>query len=327
MKQCPMCFQSNPATATVCRCGALLDQSPMNLTRTCPAGTHVMDPTWTVCAFCKASGVGSDEPLRRPAPQYSAPPPARATLYDDSGSTGRKTLEQRAISDSGGFAPSHKGGTAFEGLLPVDAGRGVGPVDFGTEFDPSIPGRTLVQDPPAFENSYSDSFQNRAPVAPKTAEPSIRASGTPPIKKTEFGIVIPGGGISIGDAAPAGAPLQARREPGRGDGQRKIVAVLVSYTWKPEGECFPVREGRNWIGRNPDAEVSLAYDPTLSAINTSIVCRDGKFMITDKDSMGGTDLDGKTVWPEQVLPLSNYSRIRTGSTTWTFIVIEPPAAE
>jgi hypothetical protein len=35
--------------------------------------------------------------------------------------------------------------------------------------------------------------------------------------------------------------------PGAGD-QRRII---VTYTWKPEGQIFEVREGRNRIGRDP----------------------------------------------------------------------------
>ena len=42
--------------------------------------------------------------------------------------------------------------------------------------------------------------------------------------------------------------------------------------------------------------------------------------------MGGTYVNGKAV-EELSHPLPNYSKIRTGSTTWTFIAIEPPVVE
>ncbi len=100
---------------------------------------------------------------------------------------------------------------------------------------------------------------------------------------------------------------------------RKIVAVLVTYSWREEGQLFPVYQGRNYIGTDPKCEICVPNDATLSGINTSINHR-GQFMISDKDSMSGTDLDGTPV--TEGVPLRNYATIRTGSTYWTFISIQ-----
>src|SRR5206468_10214993 len=52
---------------------------------------------------------------------------------------------------------------------------------------------------------------------------------------------------------------------------RRIVGVLVTYTWKPEGQLFALREGRNLIGRDPDqCEIAVPDDSALSARNTII---------------------------------------------------------
>jgi hypothetical protein len=103
--------------------------------------------------------------------------------------------------------------------------------------------------------------------------------------------------------------------------QRKIVGVLVTYSWKPDGQIFPVREGRNLIGRGEECDIRIPDDPMLSQVNTHITFR-RNFVVGDMVSMGGTDLDGEPI-EEQFKPLANYARLRTGSTQWTFVVLAP----
>ena len=105
---------------------------------------------------------------------------------------------------------------------------------------------------------------------------------------------------------------------------RKIVGLLVSYTWAPEGRIYPVREGRNFIGREKDCEICVPEDTTLSAHNTHITFRQN-FVVGDMVSMTGTDVDGVPI-EEQFRSLPNYATIRAGSTYFTFIVVKPPAA-
>ena len=105
---------------------------------------------------------------------------------------------------------------------------------------------------------------------------------------------------------------------------RRVVGVLVTYTWKKEGQVFPVCEGRNLIGRGPECEICVPDDPSLSNVNSHITFRKS-FVLGDMVSMSGTDLNGEPV-EDKFVPLPNYSKIRTGSTQWTFIVVEPAAA-
>jgi predicted component of type VI protein secretion system len=101
------------------------------------------------------------------------------------------------------------------------------------------------------------------------------------------------------------------------------VGVLVTYTWKPEGQLFALREGRNLIGRDPDqCEIAVPDDSALSARNTIISYR-STFRIADDDSMSGTYVDGEVLELRESRLLRNYSTIRTGSTEWLFIAIEP----
>jgi hypothetical protein len=62
-------------------------------------------------------------------------------------------------------------------------------------------------------------------------------------------------------------------------------------------------------------------DDSLSVINTHITFRKA-FTIGDMVSMSGTDLNGTPI-EEQFVPLPNYSKIRTGSTHWIFVAVQP----
>jgi pSer/pThr/pTyr-binding forkhead associated (FHA) protein len=105
---------------------------------------------------------------------------------------------------------------------------------------------------------------------------------------------------------------------------RKAVALLVTYTWRPEGQVMLLREGRNYIGSDPECEIFLPDDPQISGKHATIVYRGTDFWIDDEKSMNGTFVDGDCVEEKRRLP--NYARITTGGTVWTFIMIEPPGA-
>ena len=129
------------------------------------------------------------------------------------------------------------------------------------------------------------------------------------------------------DASSPSGGSQSSGEPSspRSAG-RRIVGILITYTWKPEGQLFAVREGRNLIGRDPEqCEIAVPEDNTLSSTNTHITFRK-TFVIGDMVSMSGTDVDGEPI-EQQFRPLHNYATIRTGSTYWTFISAQPDDEE
>lgn len=105
--------------------------------------------------------------------------------------------------------------------------------------------------------------------------------------------------------------------------QRKIVGVLITYSWRPDGQMFPVREGRNLIGRGAECEIQVPEDGTLSSVNTHITFRKS-FTVGDMVSMSGTDINGTPI-EEQFVTLESGAKLRTGSTHWTFLAI--PSAE
>ena len=245
MRTCPKCMTENVDTAEFCKqCASPLQQSGG---RTCPAGKHTMDPTWTECVYCR----------------------------------------QENSSPSAGPVPPVRTPTVFEGQ-----GGGRGQVR-----------------PPTFKED--------TPLPPRPRPVSggpPQAVGQTPKRPRESTVYRPVGGL-----APEGSPATPSVAK-----DRKIVGILVTYSWTPEGQVFPVREGRNFIGRDRECEICVPDDQTLSARNSHITYRQN-FVIGDMVSMTGTDLDGVPI-EEQFHSLSNYSTIRAGSTYFTFIAIKPPGA-
>jgi RNA polymerase subunit RPABC4/transcription elongation factor Spt4 len=103
---------------------------------------------------------------------------------------------------------------------------------------------------------------------------------------------------------------------------RRIVGVLITYTWRPEGELFLVREGRNLLGSAPECDIRVTTDPRLSARHAYILHRPGSFLIYDEKSMSGTFVNGESVEEKPHLPDS--ADLRTGGTIWRFAALEPP---
>src|ERR1035438_6691929 len=61
-----------------------------------------------------------------------------------------------------------------------------------------------------------------------------------------------------------------------GDEARRITGVLVTFTWRREGQLFPLYEGKNRIGSGRAADrrcdVQISTDPTLSREHALIRC-------------------------------------------------------
>jgi len=130
---------------------------------------------------------------------------------------------------------------------------------------------------------------------------------------------------SIPTNIPEPRPDERRRQPtrfGSAGSTAKIVGVLVTYSWKREGEIFEIREGRNLIGSDLDCDVRLDCDPALSGKHAHITFLKS-FVIGDMVSKSGTFVDDQPIESER-LPLRNGATIRTGGTVWTFVSMPSP---
>ena len=122
--------------------------------------------------------------------------------------------------------------------------------------------------------------------------------------------------------------------PGGEGGARRIVGVFISYTWRPEGQLFPIYEGRNFVGRADisseavprPCDIQIPQDTQMSAEHVLILCRQGHYEIIDQETTNGTLINGEMLKANLSAELPNYAKIRTGGTEWIFIKIDAPRA-
>ncbi|MEO8935541.1 MAG: FHA domain-containing protein [Burkholderiaceae bacterium] len=121
-----------------------------------------------------------------------------------------------------------------------------------------------------------------------------------------------------------GTPGSQKQPP---DG-RRITGILASFTWKPTGEVFLLREGKNTIGAgnisdegHKACDVQIRVDPEMSKEHALILCRQGRYELADLNSSNGTFLEGQMI-PSHAVELKNDARIKVGSTVLQFLKIE-----
>jgi hypothetical protein len=101
---------------------------------------------------------------------------------------------------------------------------------------------------------------------------------------------------------------------------RRLVALLVTYSIRPQGDCFPVYEGKNFIGRGISANVSVPTDTKMSERHLSILYRavDNRFKFKDEQSSNGTFINN-TLQDEGELKSGDI--ITSGSTKFYFTIV------
>jgi hypothetical protein len=120
-------------------------------------------------------------------------------------------------------------------------------------------------------------------------------------------------------------PLPEQRAPRGVADNRKIVGVLVSYTWNPFGTLYEIRQGRNHLGagdiRGEDRQVDVHCpdDSIMSADHAMILVQGTEFAIQDLASVNGTFVNGKQLHPGSFQSLPSPSEIRAGETVFTFV--------
>ncbi len=295
MVLCSRCFFQNDDGATVCAGPGCAECLP-NMQPVCRI--HRLPEGATVCPICAAQASARPSPARVGGPTH-------------------------------GFFPGVMNPAAAP--RPVDMKPLVvprrGPV---TIVLPDDSPQTAYAPPPAVgvRSPTVDDRQPRPAAAPQPLSP--RHPETPPRERAAEPArrILPG--------IPAAETLRRREtvnlSPGRAPTPHtssqpvaRLIGFLVTYSWAPEGQVFPLREGLNRIGAAPECEVSVPEDDALSSIHASIRFR-SRFLINDLDSRNGTLVNG-TALDESYLRVENYARIQTGKTVWTFIMIEPPALD
>ena len=70
---------------------------------------------------------------------------------------------------------------------------------------------------------------------------------------------------------------------------------MVSFNFNAAGHHYPIREGKNAVGRGRENEVALYFDPRVSERHATIIYRKGKCAVKDEASTHGTLVNGEDV--------------------------------
>jgi hypothetical protein len=122
--------------------------------------------------------------------------------------------------------------------------------------------------------------------------------------------------VDPGQSPPTGRRLTTPEGSEPVTMEHRIVGVLVTYSRKREGEIFAVREGKNFIGRDDDCQVSIPEDRKMSGQHALILWQGGDLSVSDRDSSNGTFLNGKKV--RSAVDLPDVAALQTGQMKWKF---------
>ncbi|MEA3452194.1 MAG: FHA domain-containing protein [Bacteroidota bacterium] len=98
---------------------------------------------------------------------------------------------------------------------------------------------------------------------------------------------------------------------------RKLVGWLVSYTIDKMGIDFRLYEGRNIIGKSPEADITIPGDPGVSNNHAVLLFRQGKYKIKDELSSNGTFVNGEDT-EEEIVILKDGDDVKIGKTVLKF---------
>ena len=113
--------------------------------------------------------------------------------------------------------------------------------------------------------------------------------------------------------------VSAEKDSGNKE-RKKLVGFLVSYSLSPNGDFFPLYEGKNLVGRNDAAQVNIQGDSNISEKHLSILYRnvDRKFKFKDEQSSNGSFINEELIDEGE---LKNLDVIRIGVTRLLFLEI------
>lgn len=150
---------------------------------------------------------------------------------------------------------------------------------------------------------------------PEPNEPMQRSTAMQrPTTKIDTGGAGEGGGATKFDTSADEAAPQRSRAPRH---NRRITGVLVTFSWRFQGELFVLYEGRNVIGSAGGCDVQVTTDPSMSSEHAVILCRAGRDELHDLLSTNGTFLNEKYVERDGA-DLIDKAMIKTGGTVFEF---------
>jgi hypothetical protein len=105
--------------------------------------------------------------------------------------------------------------------------------------------------------------------------------------------------------------------------RRKLAGFLVSFQDDPCGKFWPLREGRNVVGRAPEAHgvhVQILH-ARVSRVHAVIECRGDRVTVQDLGSAGGTFLHERALEREVASDLKDRDHVRFGPVAVMVVLI------
>lgn len=99
---------------------------------------------------------------------------------------------------------------------------------------------------------------------------------------------------------------------------RKLMGWIVTYSNDPMGIDFKIFEGRNFLGSNSKADITIGGDQSISGNHALVLCKKNKFWLRDEMSSNGTFLNNEELEPNESPELKDGDEIKLGSTTFKF---------
>lgn len=102
---------------------------------------------------------------------------------------------------------------------------------------------------------------------------------------------------------------------------RRLVGLLVTYSIDPNGQVFPIYEGRNIIGRDQSCDIALGGDDKVSSKHLVILWRPQEGIMWGEDQMSsnGTYLNGEFV--SEKFRLRHEDVLLVGDTKFVYLAI------
>lgn len=153
-------------------------------------------------------------------------------------------------------------------------------------------------------------------VRPRAADPvtaPVPAATIPPPRTGSPGrATAPGGYASAVQAPPMERTVAASKiDPRQLDPQKRyVVGWLVALNGAARGEAFPVRMGRNVIGRDRRSDITI-NDDQASSHHADLVFRpeERRFILMDHNSTNGTYVNESEIEPRRDLAPKDIVRI------------------
>ena len=124
----------------------------------------------------------------------------------------------------------------------------------------------------------------------------------------------------VADESPRTMIFGANNDGSTANGGRKLVAALVTYSHKPNGEIFPIYEGNNFVGREKDNDIQILDDKFMSRRHFQILFTpaEGIFRLYDEHTANGLYVNGEF---KREAELKSFDVIVVGATKFVFIAI------